>query len=366
MYPSDENGSGQSIVGTGNGNEVYMARRSGRIVWVDLIRAISIICICMIHMQGVVYQDGRIKAACYFSVSLMLIITGYVTYKSNENRSLGEAYMHAFARVLEILVLYVLASVLYILYHERQLTVGLFWKHIRDFSASGPFYYFAFYLQYLLIGPLLVKLVKICSGKNGSNWLNAMWFGLIVVIATLCVQYSRLGNIFAGGNMLFGGTHLIMFYLGILLAGTESRFSKVLKHMLVRVLLTVLTVGWGYAYINGYLPFDGWLEKLWYEGVNPPGLSLMVLATLVMLTGMAWFRDVNNRTGLLSPITWIGQNTLFVFMFHILVMEILLDRAWIEDRMGLWWMKVLFAVVVIAGCVLAETAYKRLKGLIRR
>lgn len=340
--------------------------KKGRLVWIDITRAVCIVLICLIHMRGVIYDSYILEKSFYFSVGFLLIISGYVTYKSTAEKGLVEAYLKAFYRFIEIVVLYVLASFIYIIYHDRQFDFPVFIKHLKDFSASGPLYYFAFYLQYIIIGPLLVKIVKLCSSKNRNSWLNTLCFLAVTVVATLCVLYTRIGNIFAGGNMVLGGTHLIVFYLGMLIACVETSLYKVLRHILVRILLTVLTIGWGYAYAYGYLPFDRWFKKLWLGGTNPPGFSLIILASLAMLTCMAWFKGFNNHSGIWSPFIWIGQNTLFIFMFHILVMDILLDRAFIEQNIHFVWMKILLLIVIIVSCALAETGYKKLKHSIKR
>lgn len=343
-----------------------MATAKGRLIWLDIIRAVCIVFICLIHMRGVIYNSFIIEKSLFFSVGLLLIISGFVTYKSNVNKGLAECYLKALYRLLEVAILYVLASILYVIYHDRALDFGEIFKHLKDFNASGPFYYFAFYLQYILIGPILVKIVKICSGKNRSGWMNTICFLAVLIIATLCTLYTRIGNIFAGGNMLLGGTHFVVFYLGMLIAATESSLNKILRPILVKIILTTFTLFFGYAYAYGFLPFDKWFSKLWYSGANPPGFSLMILATLFMLTLMAWFRNLNNRSGILTPFVFIGQNTLFIFIFHILVMDILLDRAFIENNIHLTWVKIVFVAIIVMSCALAESVYKKLKRCVRR
>lgn len=343
-----------------------MATAKGRLIWLDISRAVCIVFICLIHMRGVIYNSFIIEKSLFFSVGLLLIISGFATYKSNVNKGLAECYLKALYRLLEVAILYVLASFLYVIYHDRALDFGVIFKHLKAFNASGPFYYFAFYLQYILIGPILVKIVKICSGKNRSGWMNTICFLAVLVIATLCTLYTRIGNIFAGGNMLLGGTHFVVFYLGMLIAATESSLNKILRPILVKIILTTFTLFFGYAYAYGFLPFDKWFSKLWYSGTNPPGFSLMILATLIMLTLMAWFRNLNNRSGILTPFVFIGQNTLFIFIFHILVMDILLDRAFIENNIHLAWVKIVFVVIIVMSCALTEAAYKKLKRCVRR
>ena len=146
----------------------------------------------------------------------------------------------------------------------------------------------------------------------------------------------------------------------------EDRLQKVCHNLAVRIVLTALTLIWVYLYVVDILPFDRWLQPLWGRGGNSPGLEQMVYGLLVVLSLMAWFGRCEDNLYLLKPILWIGQNTLFIFMYHMLVLDILMDRSFFEDRCHLAWVKIALFFTVIVGCAFMETIYKTVKKKIVR
>lgn len=342
-----------------------MATRKTRLVWVDFTRAVAIVMVCLTHMTGIIQlgQANRIFDCC---VCVLLLVSGYVTHRSTHKKDLKSSYCSVIKRFVEILILYVITTVIYIFYHNRTVNWFLLWNHIKLFDASGPLYYFAFYLQYILIGPILSRIVSLCGRRKKASLAHGLCFLAILIIATLSTLYTNLGGIFGGGNMVLGGTLFILFYGGMVLQDMEDRLQKVCHNLAVRIVLTALTLIWVYLYVVDILPFDRWLQPLWGRGGNPPGLEQMVYGLLVVLSLMAWFGRCEDNLYLLKPILWIGQNTLFIFMYHMLVLDILMDRSFFEDRCHLAWVKITLFFTVIVGCAFMETIYKAVKKKIVR
>ena len=138
----------------------------------DFTHAIAIVMVCLIHMTGII-QLGQAKRIFDCCVCVLLLVSGYVTHRSTHKKDLKSSYCSVIKRFVEILILYVITTVIYVFYHNRTVNWFLLWNHIKLFDASGPLYYFAFYLQYILIGPILSRIVSLCGRRKKEPLAHA-------------------------------------------------------------------------------------------------------------------------------------------------------------------------------------------------
>lgn len=75
------------------------------------------------------------------------------------------------------------------------------------------------------------------------------------------------------------------------------------------------------------LPFDKWFKPWWGDGFNPPSINLMVFALITLIFCYTFFSLLDGSGNVLikrgiNALTWVGRNTLYIFMYHLLVREI--------------------------------------------
>ena len=113
----------------------------------------------------------------------------------------------------------------------------------------------------------------------------------------------------------------------------------------------------------------------WGDGLNPPSIELMVYALITLFLLFSVFTMVSNiqvswLEKLVNMITLLGKNTLYTFMYHLLVRDVLLNlfpvlnsNIWLRRGIVFWGMVILpvagVSVVRYCGkivhCVLKET-----------
>ena len=205
--------------------------------------------------------------------------------------------------------------------------------------------------------------------------LPYLWHGATVILtgffACLFIRKTYILPVHGGGRYLFGGTYLSLFYIGILLSDPAANLrieSKKGRVGLV-ILTAILTVTWESLKLCGKLPFDGWMRAYLGKGVNPPGVELIVYALLVLAFLYAAFTSLERAQNgwikrAVDLLCFLGRNTLYVFMYHLLVRDILLkcfpvlnSNVWLKRWLVFWPM--IFLPAIGAGI------WKKCKQIIR-
>lgn len=61
------------------------------IKWINCAKAMAILAVMIDHTNGILYTNHNVALASYFSVSLFVIISGMMSFLSNERHELGGA-----------------------------------------------------------------------------------------------------------------------------------------------------------------------------------------------------------------------------------------------------------------------------------
>lgn len=304
-------------------------KSTARIVWMDVAKAFAIFGVLLDHSNTVLYTDPNVAWASYYSVSLFILLMGVLQYPSFA-KAKGAVGKKVLQKVWRIYRAYAVATVVYSCCADRAFDLANIWHRLLFYNACGPFYYVALYIQLLVATPLLVHWLRKWTGWKG--WA-ADALGLVAVFgaSVLTTNGSNLLGIYGGGGKLFGGTYLILLYLGLWFGKHHEAAMRAAKsHKWTSAgcfaALALLTAAWAVYYpkhlaaIEGAFPFRG-------IGVNPPGACLETYA--VLLAGAVFFGcslagPVGEKA--LAPLTFIGKNTLFIFLYHWLVLDVILNR----------------------------------------
>ncbi|OPX85588.1 MAG: hypothetical protein A4E52_01640 [Pelotomaculum sp. PtaB.Bin013] len=92
--------------------------------------------------------------------------------------------------------------------------ISILGNKLITFSAAPPFYFVEFYLELILVSPILFCLVKIIEKQKSYKTILLLTLAIFWVISNLLV-FTKV----PGGNnvssFFFGGTHLFIFFLGL-------------------------------------------------------------------------------------------------------------------------------------------------------
>lgn len=205
-----------------------MENLNKRVVWVDCAKAVAIVAVAVDHCNGLLYHNPLIANASYFSVTLFTMLAGFSIYLADKGGK-HVTFRSQLVKVGKYLIQYALATCIVVTVMNRSFDFRQAVACILNFSASGPYYFFLFFFQLMLIAPFLLSWsVFCCRQKYPSLWHLIT----IIVLSFLCylsIQYTFILPVYGGSQFLFGGTYLLAFYLGILL-GNLGLFDKSMKN----------------------------------------------------------------------------------------------------------------------------------------
>ncbi|MDE6386419.1 MAG: hypothetical protein K2L82_01280 [Lachnospiraceae bacterium] len=320
-------------------------RSDEKIVWIDCAKAIGILAVLADHSYGVLYENVSITCFSFFSVSLFILIMGVTTYISETKCTERKMWFMLSRKMGKILLPYFVATIIYSLWIDGMFDLRSIVLRLSYFNASGPFYYVSLYLQLIVANAVLYRILLICSKREGIYQvvLKLLVGIVIVVISVLTTLHSNLFDIYGGGGKLFGGTYLILAYVGMVFAPhlIKKRTSKYL--FAVTACTSILWLGvlkycWDCNSIDDFLRLD---ENLMFgTGLNPPGVTLMCYAGIVLLWCFAMGSLCAEGNYLTIKIAGflkgIGESSLYIFLYHRLILDyflcpyIVIENIWIR------------------------------------
>ena len=274
------------------------------------------------HTYGVLFTDERFMWGSCYCVSLFILISGMLSYRSNlrHHYSYSKTVIHSLKKIV---VAYIFATLIYDIFTYKIFDFTTFINNLILFNASGPLYYVLLYINLMLVSKILYNFVAF---KTRIFVIKDITIGYCVVaIAYITTNYSNVLNIFGGGGKLLGGTYLFLFYLGMIF----EKYKILNRVTVVRSTATMVIGGiaflicWHFA-CQDRLNTD---NSMHFGGFNPPGVTFMALALCMLLFCYGAFNLIN-QVKLLAWInkfiSWLGSHTLYIFLFHRLWLDYLL------------------------------------------
>lgn len=306
---------------------------SGRIAWLDFLKGVSMIAVVIDHLYYSL--GGRMVASSvhpltFFSVTMFIFLAG-ITAALSYDRHQDAGLKGAFRRMPHIVIPYVIATAVYHFFQQDggfNLTEYL--RSLVFFSASLPFYFIFFFLQLMLISPLLYWAFCV---RHRDDWIVIpVAFLAVSGIGFWCNFCTEMLPLHGGGRCLFGGFFLIVFALGFLF----YRFRTVLESLPGILLLTG-------AFVPLYILFNQFWRPSFmvvYDlgmSANPPGLYIFLYTFMIFWGILLGFKLIDfTRIWkysrpisavfdiLIWPIRFCGKHSLIIFLYHMLAIGILL------------------------------------------
>lgn len=301
--------------------------------WVDVAKGLAILAVMTDHSRNTLYTNDRIQRISFFSVTLFIMIMGVTTYWSYNNSKIP-LWEKVKSRILGIFVPYVVATIVAHCFFNRSFSWDSYYYCVLHFNATGPYYYVLLYVQMLLISPILFLGVKKLESLPRAKMvvleiLGGVGLGLFARILNL---YTDISGIYA--SRLFGGSYLLCIYIGMLFGMNYNKIKNIPKLMrngsaIVCFFAMAFMI---YIIVTKGFVFDK--TALLGTDINPPGVTLLIFAVTIMLSLSVC--DFGERTyKVLWPLEFIGKHTLYIFLYHILLMSILnvvvkINSSWIR------------------------------------
>ena|GEM_PF-512214 len=320
--------------------------------WIDVIKAVAIIAVVIDHSYRLLYDNSYIQQCSFFSVTVFIFLSGITSFYSISRRGNDFGLKETFRRIKPILIPYIFATAIYLICANNFFDFKTFWNSVINFNASPPFYFVLFYIQLVIISPLLYHLINRfeINVRRARNLIcaNVLLLAVVIFAAFLSVNYTFVLNVHGGGKFLFGGTYLIIYYLGMLFGKYEFVFDKMSKHIRVAFMIIsgmVLTL-FLLFYLNNSFKIDSYVP--FGSGFNPPSVTLFTYSILIflflysMITLTEQYR-IPNKIG--NYVSIIGKNSLYIFLYHLLILQIM--RQYIIENVLLLRVTYLSAMIII-------------------
>ena len=302
-----------------------MAKRN--VVWIDCAKFLAILGVLVDHGKGILYEGESIQYLSFFSVSAFFFLSGMTSWYSLERRGEQESLSRWVCRRLwRILVPYLAAvAVCQFFRCGYQLSLGPYVLWALNFNLEGQFYFVLVYLQLIAVAPLLYLLTLSCRGGRFCALRRLLFLAAALIASVFSVKHTAALQTYGGGNYLLGGSFLLLFVMGMLAAdmGVEIRYRN--RAAVCAAVSTVILAGSAAFLLTDRLSLDESLSG-WLLRVNPPGITITVYSLSVLFFLFSWcsLGALQNSAvvdRVLSVLAWLGRYTLYIFLYHMLILD---------------------------------------------
>ncbi|SFC74527.1 acyltransferase family protein [Butyrivibrio sp. YAB3001] len=327
-----------------------------RACWVDVSKLFAMIAVIVNHTTGILYTNLNIAYASYFSVSLFIVTMGVTTYWSFDRKH-GDYKMKVKKSCLKIIIPYLVATLVYCIWAEKQFVFSMFLDRAIHFSACGPFYYVMLYVQLLLVSPILYYVLAVAHGKRYRMLYELVGFAIVVALSVFTTNNTNILDVYGGGGKLFGGTYLILLYIGMLFGKYCNRLTLgKIGSSIVFFSMFFVTIIWWYlvtkyrAAIDSFFPFG--------DGINPPGVGLGLCAILMMSLLFFFervFTDKKVVASMFEKLSLLGRHTLYIFLYHMLLIDyISRSLGFLKVNVNHWIKIIIYFICIFIGGIAIE------------
>lgn len=176
---------------------------SKRVNWIDCAKAIAIFAVIIDHCNGTLYTNPQIAQASYYSVSLFILLAGISAGLSFKEMDYSKEINKSLKKIKNLFIHYAIATFIVTCFSNKFFDLNTYLSNLINFSAAGPYYYFVFFFQLIVISSFLVRWCRWCEKKGN------IWHILTLVIlgggAAVTINYTYIITVHGGGKFLGGG-----------------------------------------------------------------------------------------------------------------------------------------------------------------
>lgn len=332
-----------------------------RIGWIDCAKFVAVIAVVVDHCYGLMYISPFIAYASYFSVSLFILLSGISTWTAFE-RGKDTSFLYQFSKVKRLLVLYAVAVLVVLCIEQKKFDMKIYLRSLVEFNIQGPYYYLVFFIQLLMIAPILVTWCRNVNNRKHKWIIHAGALGAFGWFAYISINYTYILPVHGGGQFLGGGTYVILYYMGMLLASNGVFEQSINKRVLIAVICCGTSIVWILLMAEEILPFDRWMSPYWGAGFNPPSINLMIYSLLVLFVCYSVFSllcKVQNKLvrRIVFIVSFFGKNTLYIWLYHLIVKSFFLKQFPDLFYQNLIFKAVIFCAIVAIPAIVKQVIY---------
>ncbi|MGL5435865.1 MAG: acyltransferase family protein [Lachnospiraceae bacterium] len=332
--------------------------------WINVAKFVAILAVITNHTSNILYTNKNIAIASYFSISLFLLLSGYTMSVSAEKNAGNNVIKRLKKSFMNIVIPYCIATFVYTVAVNHSFSFVEFLNRLIHFNASSPLYYVLLYIQILFVFPIIYDIkMKADNSKHGIIF-KALILLILLIFSSWSNNRTDILGVYGGGGVLFGGSYLILLYMGMLIKDWTFIFDKI-NNFMGLIFFMVCTIGWwqfecfNYFAIDSKLPFG--------SGINPPSISNITMAFLVYMT-LFYFTKTFERykytIHIINIMSFLGKNTLYIFLYHRFVLDFIL-RPYVPLIKNIWITRIFYFLCMILGPMLIKTIVNKIENGIK-
>jgi len=299
--------------------EIQKGGGTRRTIWIDAAKFFAILAVLTDHTFDILYTSPKIRLLSYCSVSVFIILTGVTSYWSFQKGN-----FQILKKEAAIFLPYIAATFIYsIAFNNYSFDFELFLQQLIRFNAFGHLYYVLLYMQLILIAPVFFHLFRLTSQKKYGFVLEAAVFLAVIFLSVWTSRKTNILSVYGGGGKLFGGSYLILYFLGMWLAKYDRQIKLSQAQSCLLLMVSLVSLGC-YGYFYALRPNFLDQHNLFGDTLNPPGVTLCVFAVLITILFYSLGKLLDHYpngfpTRLFRLFSIPGRHTLYIFLYHALI-----------------------------------------------
>jgi hypothetical protein len=302
--------------------------------WLNIAKLFAIMAVVVNHCSGWLYSDGKIEVMSYFSVSLFTLLGGITSFYSCDRHKSECGAKETWRRMSGIIIPYVFAVAIYTFAKNHILDFSTYLNELLSFKISGPFYFVLFWLQLVIVAPLLYDVLIFTTSRekrmNGGGSVIVVYL-LLLLFVYLQIRFLPVFPVCGGSAYLLGGTYLLLFFAGMHFASLDIKIKSGKLNIVLIIVFFIASMKWGWFVANDYFKLDTHFP--FGRGINPPGVSLIIYALFVFCLIFTLFSLLEKSENIIVKkciyiLSKLGSCSLYIFLYHMLVLQVFKENNW--------------------------------------
>ena len=345
------------------------------LLWVNVGKVVAMLAVivnhthfCKVH-DVPIYESDFVAYSSFFSVTVFIFLSGVTAYLSAQRKGFQNNLKRVYSNVKKIVIPYLFAAVFYALYNERDIGFLGFLHKLIIFTVSGHFYFVAVILSLIVAAPILCWLqnMLVTKLKRRGRQITVLVVFLIFTLGFTLSKFIIFPECGLAAKYLFGGTYLPVYFSGIVFAANAQRIQALFSSFAIKIFaivccLVTLVLSLQ-LFIQGLQPRPAFSV---IHNPNPPGVLLILYSfSVVFIIYLTLFnKGIDSKNKLTSTLTkWTNfsaQYTLYIFLYHIIIMQLLAQLLEGLPAINIWVARVLFVSCMFFVPVFVTFFYKKL------